>query len=66
MQVPTLSVGTKVVPASRPLTAEYDISDGPKAGASANHLSGTASGYRATDTDLHSFQWWVAEGDTLP
>lgn len=65
-QVPNVDWGDPITPAVKPLTFDADISDGPKAGESANHLSGSASGYRASYTDLHSFAWWVAQGETLP
>ena len=48
-----------------PLSFSADISDGPKAGDSANHLSGSASGYVASYPDLHAMAWWTA-GETTP
>ena len=65
-EVPSVDRGEPITPAAKPLTFDADISDGPKAGESANHLSGSASGYRASYTDLHSFTWWVPEGEILP
>ena len=56
----------KAEPEGRPLQFDADISDGPKAGESANHLSGSASGYRASYSDLHSFAWWVPVGGVMP
>ena len=65
-KVPNVDFSPANAPDPEELQFEADISDGPKAGESANHLYGSAAGYRASYTDRHAYTWYVPEGTALP
>ena len=64
--VPNVDFSDSVQPDPEPLQFEADISDGPKAGESANHLYGSAAGYRGSYVDRNAMTWWVPEGTAIP